>query len=49
MVFKIVEGWKMDFEKEVKILVEQGYWFVGDIKTNIIQDQIYYSVLLRKS
>lgn len=48
MEFKIVEAFNRDFEKEVKILVDQGYWFVSDIKTNIIQDQILYSVLLKK-
>ena len=48
MKFKLVTGWKSEFEEELNILTCEGYWLFGNVETNIIQDNIYYSVLLQK-
>lgn len=48
MKFKVVSEFKDVFEKEINELYENGYWVFGDIKTNIVQDQILYTILMQK-
>jgi hypothetical protein len=47
-MYKVVEEIKENFEAEINKLIDDGYWFVGEMQTSVIENEIYYSVILKK-
>ena len=48
-IYKVVEGDKNTFEKELNKLSEQGYIWGGNMNTNITEKGVFYSQLMTKT
>lgn len=48
-VYKVVEGDKDSFEKELNRLSDQEYIWCGNMNTNITEDGVFYSQLMSKT
>jgi len=48
MKIKVLESIAENFERDLEEFVNNGFWLLSDVTTNVIEEEIWYSVVLKK-